>query len=148
MEGDIEGPDGDPVQDFWIFPPRGIVSCNCRERQEEEYMEGIRRRVLRGAYVEEPWRSCVDSEEGMDVAAVGTQGRRRWEPWLTSRAASMVSKAADAAVWEDLKDIRPPMYDGNPPNLDRFLEKLENWWMTVTEEMDPAAAEQCVFKRF
>ena len=38
----------------------------------------------------------------------------------------MVSKAADAAVWEDLKDIKPPMYDGNPLNLDRFLEKLDD----------------------
>ena len=37
----------------------------------------------------------------------------------------MVSKVADAAVWEDLKDIKPPMYDGNPLNLDRFLEKLD-----------------------
>ena len=29
-------------------------------------------------------------------------------------AVFMVSKAADAAVWEDLKDIRPPVYDGTP----------------------------------
>ena len=60
----------------------------------------------------------------------------------------MVSKAADAAVWEDLKDIKPPTYDGNPFNLDRFLEKLDDWGMTVTEDMDPADAEKYVFKRF
>ena len=60
----------------------------------------------------------------------------------------MVSKAADAAVWEDLNDIKPPTYDGNPLNLDRFLEKLDDWGMTVTEDMDPADAETYVFKRF
>ena len=60
----------------------------------------------------------------------------------------MVSMAADAAVWEDLKDIKPPTYDGNPLNLDRFLEKLDDWGMTVTEDMDPAEAEKYVFKRF
>ena len=60
----------------------------------------------------------------------------------------MVSKAADAAVWEDLKDIKPPMYDGNPLNLDRFLEKLDDWGLTVTEDQPPADAERYVFKRF
>ena len=60
----------------------------------------------------------------------------------------MVSRAADAALWEDLKDIRPPMYNGNPLNLDRFLEKLEHCRMTFAEEIDPVAAEKYVFKRF
>ena len=60
----------------------------------------------------------------------------------------MVSKAADAAVWEDLKDIKPPMYDGNPLNLDRFLEKLDDWGLTVTEDMPHADAERYVFRRF
>ena len=60
----------------------------------------------------------------------------------------MVSKAADAAVWEDLKDIKPPMYDGNPLNLDRFLGRLDDWGVTVTEDMDPADAEKYVFRRF
>ena len=59
----------------------------------------------------------------------------------------MVSKAADAAVWEDLKDIKPPTYDGNPLNLDCFLEELDDWRMTVTEDMDPTDAEEYVFKR-
>ena len=40
------------------------------------------------------------------------------------------------------------MYDGNPLNLDRFLKKLDDWGVTVTEDMDPADAERYVFKRF
>ena len=76
------------------------------------------------------------------MAAVGTHWGSLWEPRSTWGPAFMVSKAADAAVWEDLKDIRPPMYGGNPLNLDRFLEKLDNWWMTVTEDIDPAAADK------
>ena len=60
----------------------------------------------------------------------------------------MVSKAADAAVWEDLKDIKPPMYDGNRLNFDRFLEKLDDGGVTVTEDMDSADAEKYVFRRF
>ena len=40
------------------------------------------------------------------------------------------------------------MYDGNPLNLDRFLEKLDNWGVTVTEDMHPADAEKYVFRRF
>ena len=60
----------------------------------------------------------------------------------------MVSEATDAAVWEDPKDIKPPTYDGNPLNLDCFLEKLDDTGMTVTEDMDPAEAEKYVFKRF
>ena len=60
----------------------------------------------------------------------------------------MVSKAADAAVWKDLKDVKPPTYDGNPLNLDAFLEKLDDWGITVTEDMDPAEGEKYVLKRF
>ena len=111
-------------------------------------MEGVRREHLGSAYVEEPRRSHMDTAEEMEVAAVGVRGGRRWEPRSTSRPAFMVSKAADAAVWEDLKDIKPPTYDGNLLNLDRFLEKLDEWGMTVTEDMDPAEAEKYVFKRF
>ena len=111
-------------------------------------MDAVRREHFGSAYVEEPRRSHRDSMEEMDVAAVGVRGRGRWEPRSTSRPAFMVSKAADAAVWEDLKDIKPPMYDGNPLNLDRFLEKLDNWGLTVTEDLPPADAERYVFKRF
>ena len=98
--------------------------------------------------MEEPRRSHTDTVEEMEVAAVGVRWGRPWEPRLTSRPAFMVSKAADAAVWEDLKDIKPPTYDGNPLNLDRFLEKLDDWAMTVTEDMDLADAEKYVFKQF
>ena len=117
-------------------------------RKEEEYIEGVRRAFLRGAYLEEPQRSRVHIKEEMDVAAAGTQGGRRWELRSTSRRAFMVSKAADAAVWEHLKDIRPPMYDANPLNLDRLLVKLDDLGMTVSEDMDPAAAVKYVFNRF
>ena len=90
----------------------------------------------------------MDTAEEMEVTAVGVRGGRRWEPRSTSRPAFMVSKPADAAVWEDLKDIKPPTYDGNPLSLDRFLEKLDNWGMTVTEDMEPAETGKYVFKRF
>ena len=111
-------------------------------------MEGVRREHLGSAYMEEPRRSHTDTVEEMEVAAVGVRGGRQWEPRSTSRPAFMVSKAADAPVWEDLKNIKPPTYDGNPLNLDRFFEKLDDWGMTVTEDMDPAGAEKYVFKRF
>ena len=111
-------------------------------------MEGVRREHLGSAYMEEPRRGHADTGEEMEVAAVGVRGRGRWDSRSTSRPAFMVSKAADAAVWEDLKDIKPPMYDGNPLNLDRFLEKLDDWGVTVTEDMDPADAEKYVFRQF
>ena len=111
-------------------------------------MDGVRREHLGSAYMEEPRRSHTDTVEDMEVAAVGVRGGRRSEPQSTSRPGFMVPKAADAAVWEDLKDIKPPTYDGNPRNLDRFLEKLDDWGMTVTEDMDPADAERYVFEQF
>ena len=144
-EWDLKGPNADPMEDFGISPPR--ASASWRRRKEDEYMEGVRRGLLGGTYVEQPRRSHLDFEEEMDVAAVGTQSGRRRDSRSTSRPAFMVSKVADAAVWKDLNNIRRPMYDGNPFNLDRFLEKLHDWGMTVTEDMDPAAAEKYVFKR-
>ena len=156
--GDVEwdvggGEDLDlDLEEFDISQPRGVrreaAECSRRRRDEEAYMEGVRREHLGSAYMEEPRRSHRDSMEEMDVAAVGVRGRGRWEPRSTSRPAFMVSKAADAAVWEDLKDIKPPMYDGNPLNLDRCLEKLDDWGVTVTEDMHPADAEKYVFRRF
>ena len=154
VEWDVgEGEDLDlDLEEFDISPPRGVrreaAERSCRRRDEEAYMEGVRREHLGSAYTEEPRRSHRDSMEEMDVAAVGVRGRGRWEPRSTSRPAFMVSKAADAAVWEDLKDIKPPMYDGNPLNLNRFLEKLDDWGVTVTEDMHPADAEKYVFRRF
>ena len=154
VEWDVgEGEDLDlDLEEFNISPPRGVrreaAERSRRRRDEEAYIEGVRREHLGSAYMEEPRRSHRDSMEEMDVAAVGVRGRGRWEPRSTSRPAFMVSKAADAAVWEDLKDIKPPVYDGNPLNLDRFLEKLDDWGATVTEDMDPADAEKYVFRRF
>ena len=156
--GDVEwdvggGEDLDlDLEEFDISPPRGVrreaAERSRRRRDEEAYMKGVRREHLGSAYMEEPRRSHRDSMEEMDVAAVGVRGRGRCEPRSTSRPAFMVSKAAHAAVWEDLKDIKPPMYDGNPLNLDRFLEKLDDWGVTVTEDMHPADAEKYVFRRF
>ena len=156
--GDVEwdvggGEDLDlDLEEFGITPPHGVrreaAERSHRRRDEEAYMEGVRREHLGSAYMEEPRRGHADTGEEMEVAAVGVRGRGRWEPRSTSRPAFMVSKAADAAVWEDLKDIKPPMYDGNPLNLDRFLEKLDDWGVTVTEDMDPSDAERYVFKRF
>ena len=154
MEWDVgEGEDLDlDLEEFDISPPRGVrreaAERSRRRRDEDAYMDAVRREHFGSAYVEEPRRSHRDSMEEMDVAAVGVRGRGRWEPRSTSRPAFMVSKAADAAVWEDLKDIKPPMYNGNPLNLDRFLEKLDDWGLTVTEDLPPADAKKYVFKRF
>ena len=140
------------LEELGITLPRGIrreaAERSRRRRDEEVYMEGVRRAHSGSAYMEEPRRSHMDTAEEMEVAAVGVRGGCQWEPRSTLLPAFMVSKAADAAVWEDLKDIKPPTYDGSPLNLDRFLEKLDEWGMTVTEDMDPAEAEKYVFKRF
>ena len=154
VEWDVgEGEDLDlDLEEFDISPPRGsqreAAERSRRRCDEEAYMKGVRREHLGSAYMEEPRRSHRDSMEDMDVAAMGVPGRGRWEPRSTWRPAFMVSKAADAALWEDLKDIKPPMYEGNPLNLDRFLEKLDDWGMTVTEDMVPADAEKYVFRQF
>ena len=156
--GDVEwdvggGEDLDlDLEEFGITSPRGVrreaAERSRRRRDEEAYMEEVRREHLGSAYMEEPRRGHTDTVEEMEVAAVGVRGRGRCKPRSTSRPAFMVSKAADAAVWEDLKDIKPPMYDGNPLNLDPFMEKLGDWGVTVTEDMDPADAERYVFKPF
>ena len=151
MEWDIGGGEED-LEEFSITPPRGVrreaTERSLWRRDEEAYMGGVRREHLGSAYMEEPWRGHMDTAEEMEVAAVGVRGGRRWEPPSTSRPAFMVSNAADAAVWEDLKDIKPPTYDGNPVNLDRLLEKLDDGGMTVTEDVDPAEAEKYVLKHF
>ena len=118
MEWDIEGADGDPLEDFRITPAQGerqeAASWSCWHSEPEEYMESVRQGAHGGAYVEETQRSRVNIEEEMDVAAVGTHDGHRWEPASSSPPAFMVFKAAEAPVWEDLKVIWPPMYDGNP----------------------------------
>ena len=151
VEWDVGGGEED-LEEFGITPPRGVrreaAKRSRRRRDEDAYMEGVRREHLGSAYMEEPRRGHMDTVEEMEVAAVGVRGGRQWEPRSTLRPAFMVSKAADAAVREDLKDIKPPTYDGNPLSLNRFLEKLDDWGMTVTEDMDPAEAEKYVSKRF
>ena len=47
-----------------------------------------------------------------------------------------------------MKPIWSPTYDGALLNLHRFLHKLDNWGIIVTEDMDTAQAEKYVFKRF
>ena len=147
VEWDVGGGEED-LEEFGITLPRGVrreaAERSCWRCDEEAYMEGVRREHPGSAYMEEPRRSHTDTVEEMEVAAVAVRGGRRWEPRSTSRPAFMVSKAADDAVWEYLKDIKPPTYHGNPPNLDRFLEKLDDWGMTVTENMHPADAEKYV----
>ena len=152
--GDVEwnvGGGEEDLEEFGITPPRGVrreaAERSCRRRDEEAYMEGVRLEHLGSAYMEEPRRSHTDTVGEMEVAAVGVREGCRWEPLSTSRPAFMVSKPADAAVWKVLKDIKAPTYDGNPLNLDRFLEKLDDLGVTVTEDMDPADAERYVFKR-
>ena len=111
MEWDVGG-GKERLEEFGITPPRGVrreaAKRSHRRSDEEVYMEGVRREHLGSAYMEEPRRSHMDTAEEMQVAAVGVCGGRRWEPRSTSRPAFMVSKAADAAVWEDLKGIKPP----------------------------------------
>ena len=129
MEWDIGGGEED-LEEFGITPPRRVrreaAERSRGRRDEEAYMEGVRREHFGSAYIEEPRRGDMDTAEEMEVAAVGVRGGPRWEPRLTSGPAFIVSKAADAAVWEEPKDIKPPTYDGNPLNLDRFPEKLDD----------------------
>ena len=63
------------------FPlPRGVrqeaAERSCRRRDEEAYMEEVRREHLGSAYMEEPRRSHTDTLEEMEVAAVGVGGGR------------------------------------------------------------------------
>ena len=151
---DLEGDGGDPMEDFGITPPRGTRRPRRHDwdADAEEYMDSVRRGFLGDAYVPSEPRHSSEDMDDMDVRAVGARGGRRWEPrartWEPRRPAFLVLKAADAAAWEGLKDICPPHYDGNPLNLDRFLEKLDDWGMFVTEDMDPDRAEAYVYKRF
>ena len=81
VEWDVgEGEDLDlDLEEFDISPPRGVrweaAERSRRRRDEEAYMEGVRREHLGSAYMEEPRRSHRDSMEEMDVAAVGVRGR-------------------------------------------------------------------------
>ena len=110
--------------DFGITPTRGErqegASQSRLHHEEGEYMEKVRQGVAVGVYVEDPRRRHVDIAGKMYVAAVGTHGGRQWLPQLSSWQAFMVSKAGDTALWEDLKNIWPPMYDESPLKIDQF----------------------------
>ena len=54
---------------------REAAERSRRRRDEEAYMEGVRREHLGSAYMEEPRRSHTDIGEEMEVAAVGVRGR-------------------------------------------------------------------------
>ena len=54
MEWDIESPDKDPMEDFEISPPPGLASHSRRQREEEEYMEGVSQGVRGPAYSAQP----------------------------------------------------------------------------------------------
>ena len=81
VEWDVgEGEDLDlHLEEFDISPPRGVrrevAELSRRRRDEDAYMERVRREHFGSAYVEEPRRSHRDSMEEMDVAAVGVRGR-------------------------------------------------------------------------
>ena len=83
MEWDVgEGEDLDlDLEEFGITPPRGVrreaAKRSHRRRDEEAYMEGVRREHLGSAYMEEPRRSHADTGEEMEVAAVGVRERGR-----------------------------------------------------------------------
>ena len=68
------------LKQFGITPPRGVrreaAECRRRRRDEEAYMEGVRREHLGSAYMEEPRRSHKDTVEEMEVVAVGVRGGR------------------------------------------------------------------------
>ena len=75
-----EGEDLDlDLEEFDISPLRGVRREAAERRRwrrdEEAYMEGVRREHLGSAYMEEPQHSHRDSMEEMDVAAVGVRGR-------------------------------------------------------------------------
>ena len=136
MDCNLEGPGRDPMEDFGISQPRGSASRSCRPREEEEYMEGVRQGVLGGAYVEDLRCSHLDFEEEMDVAAVGTH---QGPPVGTS--VDLATGVHGLQGRGRHRAGRPeghqaPMYDGNPFNLDSFLERLDNSGMTVTEDRE------------
>ena len=80
VEWDVGGGEED-LEEFGITPPRGVrqeaAERSRRRRDEEAYMEGVRREHLGSAYMEEPRRSHMDTVEEMEVAAVGVRGGRR-----------------------------------------------------------------------
>ena len=79
VQWDVSGGEED-LEEFGITPPRGVrreaAERSRRRRDEEAYMEGVRREHLGSAYMEEPRRCHMDTVEEMEVAAVGVRGGR------------------------------------------------------------------------
>ena len=81
MEWDVGGgEDLDlDLEEFGITPPRGVrreaAERSRRRRDEEAYMEGVRREHLGSAYMEKPRRGHADTGEEMELAAVGVRDR-------------------------------------------------------------------------
>ena len=79
VEWDVGGGEED-LEEFGITPPRGVrreaAERSRRRRDEEAYMEGVRREHLGSAYMEEPRRCHTDTVEEMEGAAVGVRGGR------------------------------------------------------------------------
>ena len=83
--GDVEwdvggGEDLDlDLEEFDISPAPGVrreaAERSRRRRDEEAYMEGVRREHLGSAYMEEPRCGHADTGEEMEVAAVGVRWR-------------------------------------------------------------------------
>ena len=81
--GDVEwdvGEGEEDLEEFGITPPRRVrreaAEHSCRPRDEEVYMEGVRREHPGSAYMEEPRRSHMDTAEEIEVAAVGVRWGR------------------------------------------------------------------------
>ena len=85
VEWDVGGGEED-LDDFGIIPPRGVrreaADRSCRRRDEEAYMEGVRREHLGSAYMEKPPRSHTDYGGG------DGSGARR-SPWGTPMGTSV-----------------------------------------------------------
>ena len=81
--GDVEwdvGGGEEELEEFGITPLRGVrreaAERSRRRRDEQAYMEEVRREHLGSVYMEEPRRSYTDTVEEMEVAAVGIREGR------------------------------------------------------------------------
>ena len=79
VQWDVGGGEED-LEEFGITQPRGVrreaAESSRRRRDEDEYMDRVRREHLGSAYMEEPRHGHMDTAEEMEVAAVGVSGGR------------------------------------------------------------------------
>ena len=80
VEWDVGGGKED-LEELGITSPRGVrrkaAEHSRRRRDEEAYMDRVRRQHLGSAYMGEPRHGHMDAAEEMKVAAVGVRGGRR-----------------------------------------------------------------------